>query len=154
VIADSYILPECIVRPGSFGGLMVLYEANFIKFNQLVEEMRSFSGEAVSTARTDCDLYLGVTEKTKYTSSIRLTYLFAGVNNQPLADPDLMAKIYFDAGIVEVRGWRNGSRHQILRSLSQRYASPRTVDLCWARNIMLSKWLDYLLDKGHRFSLT
>ena len=35
MLADSYIVPECIARPGSFGGLMTLYEANYIKLTQL-----------------------------------------------------------------------------------------------------------------------
>ena len=31
MLADSYIVPECFVRPGTLGGLISLYEGNFIK---------------------------------------------------------------------------------------------------------------------------
>jgi uncharacterized protein YqiB (DUF1249 family) len=64
-------------------------------------------------------------------------------------DPDLLAKVYFDARMVEVKGWINADHHELLRELGRRFCRP--LDQCWTRNIMLNKWLDYLLDQGHLF---
>jgi uncharacterized protein YqiB (DUF1249 family) len=148
MLADSYILPECIVRPGSFGGLMVLYEANFIKLNQLVGALPLISAAAVSNSADDSDLHLTVEDKTKYTCHIRLTYFFAE-GADFVAEPDLVAKVYFDARMVEVTGWVDAPHHQLLGQFGGHYHRP--LDERWSRNMMLGKWLDYLLDKGHQF---
>jgi uncharacterized protein len=150
VYADSYILPECIVRPGSFGGLMVLYEANFIKLNQLLPGIGKGTGKAVSRTTGDCDLYLDIESCSRYTCQLRLTYRFATAYEQVVAEPDLLARVYRDARMVEVRSWVNTHRHTLLHELDTRYSRP--LDLCWTRNMMLSKWLDYLLERGHKFS--
>jgi len=153
MLVDSYILPECIAHPGSFGGLMVMYEANYIKLNQLIQNLPECSGHRISYSPNGCNLHLFIEERTKYTCQLRLTYLFAGHDNDgavaTVADPDLLAKVYFDARMVEVKGWINAHRHELLRELGRRYYRP--LDLCWTRNIMLNKWLDYLLDQGHQF---
>lgn len=156
MLADSYILPECIVKPGSFGGLMALYEANFIKLSQLIEGLEQRSDRDLSMIPDDCKLYFAIENRTRYTCELRLTYLFeqqgragGGISAAQVADPDLVARVYFDARMAEVTGWINSHRHELLRSLSRRYQ--QELDLCWRRNIMLSKWLDYLLERGHRF---
>ncbi|MEJ2139043.1 MAG: DUF1249 domain-containing protein [Gammaproteobacteria bacterium] len=147
MLIDSYILPECIVRPGSFGGLMVLYEANFIKLKQLAPDLQSGSEQRISKVHNDCDLHLSLADKTKYTCSLRLTYYFDDEIKGRVAEPDLLAKIYFDARMVEVKGWTNVRRHRALRVLDAGRGRP--LDVCWSRNIMLGKWLDFLLDQGH-----
>jgi uncharacterized protein YqiB (DUF1249 family) len=148
MFADSYLLPECIVRPGSFGGLMVLYEANFIKLNQLVGGLPLISAAAVSNCADDSDLHLTVEGKTKYTCHIRLTYFFAECA-EFVAEPDLVAKMYFDARMVEVTDWADAAHHRLLSRFGRHYQRP--LDERWSRNMMLGKWLDYLLDKGHQF---
>lgn len=148
MLADSYILPECIARPGSFGGLMALYEANFIKLAQLVEGLEQRADRDISLVDGDCTLYFAIEQRSKYTCEVRLTYLFDEPDGM-VADPDLLARVYFDARVVEVTGWRQAHRHELLRLLSRRYQ--QELDLCWTRNMMLGKWLDYLLERGHRF---
>lgn len=148
MLVDSYILPECIAKPGSFGGLMALYEANFIKLNQLVKGLDQCAGDHVSFATDDCELYLQVEKRSKYTCELRLTYQF----DEPeglIADPDLVARVYFDARMAEVKGWIDSHRHELLRMLSRH--CHRELGHCWSRNIMFSKWLDYLLEQGHVF---
>jgi uncharacterized protein YqiB (DUF1249 family) len=156
MLVDSNILTQCFAGPGSFGGLMALYEANFIKLNQLVSGLRDHSGEQLSQAASDCNLHLTIEARTKYTCELRLTYLFdEGDGPGPdfsatdVADPDLVAKVFFDARMAEVHSWIDSPRHDLLRSLQGRYR--RELDLRWSRNIMLSKWLDYLLENGHFF---
>jgi len=149
VRADSYILPECLVKPGSFGGLMALYEANFIKLNQLVPDLVNCAGAGISVAIDDFDLHLVVESQARYTFELRLTYFFADSVAGYVAEPDLLAKVYFDARMVEVAGWRHARRHHMLRELGLSFERP--LDQYWVRNNMLSKWLDYLLDQGHQF---
>ncbi len=64
-------------------------------------------------------------------------------------------RIYHDAHLVEAQEWSSaGSRahsHGILQAL-QRHAE-RELDQRWGRNMMLNKWLEYCLERGHRFSL-
>ena len=43
MFSDSYIVAECIIGRGSFGGLMALYESNFIKFRRLAGNIASSS---------------------------------------------------------------------------------------------------------------
>ncbi len=150
MLVDSYILPQCIATPGSFGGLMALYEANFIKLAQLTGDLGRIDGTQVSAVAGDCELYLTVEKRSKYSCELRLTYLFSEADGVEVADPDLVAKVYFDARMAEVKGWINAHRHELLRSLSRQ--CHRELGLCWSRNIMLSKWLDYLIDQGHSFS--
>ncbi len=150
MLVDSYILPECIATPGSFGGLMALYEANYIKLRQLVNRLEDIDGAHISRVAGDCELYLTIEKRSKYTCELRLTYLFAEHAGDPVADPDLLATVYFDARMAEVKGWINAHRHELLRALSRQYR--QELGLCWSRNIMLSKWLDYLLDQGHSFT--
>ena len=148
MLVDSYIVPECIAQPRSFGGLMALYEGNYIKLNALITELGQQSGQFMSYTANDCDLRLIIETRTRYTCLMRLTYLFP-VSGTTVADPDLCTKVYFDARMAEVRSWAKHHRHEVLRNLDHRYS--RELDRRWSRNMMLSKWLDYLLDMGHAF---
>ncbi|MCP4000309.1 MAG: DUF1249 domain-containing protein [Gammaproteobacteria bacterium] len=156
MFADSYIVPECIARPGSFGGLMTLYEANYIKLIQLMPKLSDRTGSAVSSDNAgdndnfDCDLHLTIEHQTKFTCDLRLTYLFED-EGRLVTEPDLIARVYYDARMVEVYSWADGHRHEVLKSLSRQCR--RGLDQCWVRNIMLSKWLDYLQERGYFFPL-
>lgn len=150
MIADSYMVPEGDVCPGSFGGLMALYESNYIKLDHLLGESRTGDVQAVSRTPGDLPLYLTqeAQDSQRYTQDLRLTYLFR--NSGPaVADPDLRVRIYLDARVAEVRGWAVHHRHGVLLHLRRCYG--RELDRRWARNMMLSKWLDYLLERGHSF---
>ena len=159
MIADSLIVPECVFRPGSFTGLMTLYESNYIKLSQLISEFDSFpkshAEAAVSRSGQDCDLYLDVRLSEPYTTTLKLTYLFypkvsVAENVQPIPDPDLTLRVYHDARLVEaVRGRQEAHRHHKLQELAQ--AHSQELDWRWRSNMMLNKWLDYLLDMGHGF---
>lgn len=150
MLTDSYILPECIVRPASFGGLMTLYEANYIKFMQLVPALSGRKGGFLSQTPEDCDLHLNIGQQSKYTCELRLTYLFEeGGDEDNVFDPDLVVRIYYDARMAEVYSWINQHRHTVLHTLNSQCKSH--LNQRWARNIMLGKWLEYLTDRGHSF---
>ena len=157
MLADSYIVPQCLAEPRTLGALMALYEGNFIKLAALAPVLGlkvattgrttdSTTGGAVSRTPGDLDLHLAVDAVTRYTVDLRLTYLFDDAA-APAADPDLHLRVYLDARMVEVISWSVSHRHEVLRQLA--VTSSRELDRRWSRNLMLGKWLDYLADRGH-----
>jgi len=159
MIADSLIVPECIFRPGSFTGLMTLYESNYIKLSQLVCDFEALpspqSHSVVSHSDVDCDLHLEVKLLERYTTTLKLTYLFYPGDPEarasgPVPDPDLTVRVYHDARLVEAVRVREQHQHHKLQELAR--AHSRELDWRWRSNMMLNKWLDYLLDMGHGFA--
>ncbi len=157
MLADSLIVPECVYRPGSFTGLMTLYESNFIKLTSLVEPLAVVRPKrpqpAVSTLADDCDLHLEPVAMERYTTTIKLTYWFKEGETR-VADPDLTVRVYHDARLVEAVFAADTHHHHKLRELaSQVLGGVHTLELDrrWRNNMMLNKWLDYLLDMGHKF---
>ena len=151
MLADSYIVPECIVRPGTLGGLISLYEGNFIKLAALLGDTTQSTGRFISRCRADCDLHLSIEDGSRFTRVLHLTYLF-DESSGAVADPDMTLRIFLDARVAEVVSWAGIHRHGFLETLGARYG--RELDRRWARNMVLSKWLDYLLDNGHTYAVT
>ena len=157
MLTENNIVPECVYGPGSIGGLIALYESNFIKLNQLLQSVKNDVGARyMSTGTPDCDLHLTIESSVKYTQEFRLTYLFLDEDSadeaQLIADPDLRVRVFLDARLAEVAGWAAHHQHDVLKGLQRRFT--RELDRRWANNMMLSKWLDYLLDMGHLFRPT
>jgi hypothetical protein len=150
MLADSYIVPECLVRPGTLGGLISLYEGNFIKLSALLGDVAALSGRCISRSSRDCDLHLSIEDGSRYTRLLRLTYVFDEGGTQ-VAEPDLCVRLYLDARVAEVIGWAQVGRHEGLSRLTEQYS--RELDRRWARNMVLSKWLDYLLENGHSYAV-
>lgn len=146
MLTDSDMVTDCWVLPGTLSGLISLYEANFIKLSALLGDLRVLRGRAIARSDLDCDLHVLVEEGSRYARQLRLTYVFeepAGT----VAEPDLLVKLYLDARVAEVLVWNHAHRHETLTALARRYA--RELDRRWACNMVLSKWLDYLLDRGY-----
>jgi uncharacterized protein len=133
---------------------MGLYESNFIRLGWLAGDLRSLAGRYASTVPGDCDLVLTVTERSPYTSTINLTYLLPAAHGaRPY--PDMRVRVYHDAHLVEAQQWHcSGSgRGAAVHTLQLPRGSPeRELDQRWARNMMLNKWLEYCVERGHRFS--
>jgi len=156
MLNDTLTLVSWRSRPRSFVALMSLYESNYLRLASLAGDLRQLAGAHLSRVADDCDLRLSVTERSPYTTSLELTYLFedpAGLTTYP----DMRVRVYHDARLVEAQEWapeahpRAGGRHEheILRRL--RGAAERELDQRWARNTMLNKWLEYCIDRGHGF---
>ena len=148
---DTLTLVSWRSRPRSFVALMSLYESNYLRLASLAGDLRQLGGVHLSRVAGDCDLRLSVTERSPYTTSLDLTYLFedpAGLTTYP----DMRVRVYHDARLVEAQEWApeaHRHEHEILRRL--RGAAERELDQRWARNTMLNKWLEYCIDRGHRF---
>ena len=150
MLVDSLIVPECIYRPGSFTGLMTMYESNFIKLERLMRGVCSAQKTLWTSVDTeDCDLYLRFSRLEPYTTTLKLTYWFEDGPDDPVADPDLTLRMYHDARLVEAVGGSSVHRHHMLRQLAT--VGSAELDRRWRRNMVLNKWLDYLLDMGHSF---
>lgn len=147
MLNDAVTLVSWRSRPRSFVALMALYESNYVRFSWLAGELASLSGSHRSIVRDDCDLLLTVTERTPYTTTLNLTYRL----DEPdaLEYPDMGIRIYHDAHLAEAQEWAGTHPNGVLQALRRR--AERELDQRWARNIMLNKWLEYCLERGHRF---
>jgi uncharacterized protein len=147
--ADTQTVVSWRARPRSFVALMGLYESNFIRLGWLAGDLRALWGRYTSAVAGDCDLVLTVTERSPYTSTVNLTYLLGGAS-VPEPYPDMRVRIYHDAHLVEAQQWAGVHTQPLLKAL--RGYAERELDQRWARNMMLNKWLEYCVERGHRFS--
>ncbi|MBB6092333.1 hypothetical protein HNQ60_001179 [Povalibacter uvarum] len=138
-------------RPASFVSLMSLYESNYIRLGWLIEDLSAVEGRLISAVDGDCPLHLKVEERSRYTTTVTLTYIFEQ-EMASLADPDLQIRVYHDARLAEVQSCARWHRHAILESIRSGLA--RALGERWLRNVMLNKWLDYCVERGHRFGAT
>jgi uncharacterized protein len=152
MVADFSTDTNCAVswraRPASFVSLMSLYESNYIRLGWLIPALDSIADTAISTVEGDCPLRVTVEERSRYTTTLTLTYVFedeSGVTT----DPDLQIRIYHDARLAEVQSCARWHRHSMLESIRSELA--RALGERWLRNMMLNKWLDYCVERGHRF---
>ena len=159
MLNDALSIVSWRSRPRSFVALMSLYESNYLRLASLAGNLRELADVRVSRVPDDCELRLSVTERSPYTTSFDFTYLFEeaqGVSTYP----DMRVRIYHDAHLVEAQPWNSvhsqraapcGTHPQRLPR-AQRASPERELDQRWARNMMLNKWLEYCVERGHRFS--
>lgn len=141
-------------RLNGIGSLIELYERNFRLLQRLVPMLDVPLEKCVSRSQSDCPLHLEIAARDRYTLRLRLTYEFAdeqGVKRQP----DLWLRVYRDAGVVEALEceqrppWPNEDGPDArLDVVAWPFLSAQ-----WRRNLLLNKWLDYLLDHGHGFAV-
>lgn len=146
MLLDSYLVPQTIVKPRSFVGLMALYESNYLRLLRLIPEVDRLDGCFRSRVAGDCDLHIEVLERFRYTVTLSLTY-FLETDDGLFVDPDMTVRVYLDGQQAEAMAISNKHRHVALNDLIRE--SRRELDLRWRRNIVLNKWLEYLSDKGH-----
>jgi len=128
---------------------MSLYESNYIRFGWLVGEVSAIDGNFRSVVAGDCDLLLTVVGRSPYTTTVNLTYLLPDSVSES-AYPDMGVRLYHDARLAEAQEWAGTHAHSGLKALRTRLE--RELDQRWARNVMLNKWLEYCVERGHRFS--
>jgi hypothetical protein len=149
MIADTLCVTSWRARPVSFVSLMTLYESNYIRLRELVRDVKRLSGRRVSHVAGDCDLHLEILEHSPYTSILRLTYLFEE-SSGAVADPDLEVRVYHDARLAEATHCARWVRHPGLEQI--RSSVGAALGERWLRNMLLNKWLDYCMERGHRFT--
>lgn len=135
-------------RPRSLSGLMSLYESSYARLQRLLPFREVPFDDAISRSELDNDLHLKVLERCKFTTTLHLTYWFE-TKRQALPDPDLTVRVYYDTGQVEALHCNQHPRCVALRDFD--YHEHSVLDAQWGRNLMLNKWLAFLLEHGHGF---
>ncbi|MGB5625483.1 MAG: DUF1249 domain-containing protein [Woeseiaceae bacterium] len=125
---------------------MSLYESNYLRLLRLIPEVARLDGCFRSRVAGDCDLYVEVLERCRYTVTLSLTYHFE-TDEGLLVDPDMTIRVYLDCQLAEAMAIGKYQRHTALLQLVRQQR--RELDLRWQRNSILNKWLDYLSDQGH-----
>ncbi len=130
----------------SFSGLMELFELNYLQLKSLVPTQDSRDEYLLSEVGDGLDLYMQILERHRYTTVMRMTYLFES-GERYRADPNAQVRIYHDACVAEVTACYPGAKVARLCGMESpdRYA----VERSWARNGFLHKWLEYLIGCGH-----
>jgi uncharacterized protein YqiB (DUF1249 family) len=146
-------------KPRSFVALMSVYESNYIRLRALAGNPAALAGSRRSLVAGDCELVLDVVEQSRYTTTLQLTYLLPSGQGAPERYPDLRLRVYCDARLAEAQlpaAWPPAGHevaalaaHPVLGAL--RRGPERELDQRWALNMMLNKWLEYCLERGHRF---
>jgi uncharacterized protein YqiB (DUF1249 family) len=146
MLLDHELVPQTLVKPKSFIGLMALYESNFIRLKHLIPELDRLDGYYKSRVAGDCDLHVEIIERSRYTITLSLSYFFFE-DNVRIVEPDLQVRAYLDGQLAEAMHYGKGHRHPALRRFSREHR--QVLDQRWRQNILLNKWLDYLMEQGH-----
>lgn len=146
MLLDTYLVPEAIAKPRSFVGLMALYESNFLRLLRLVPELGRLDGCFRSCVAGECDLHVEILERNRYTVTLSLTYHLE-TEEGLFVDPDMTIRAYLDGRLAEAMAIGDGQRHPTLRRLLGEHREE--LDRRWRYNVVLNKWLDYLVEQGH-----
>jgi uncharacterized protein YqiB (DUF1249 family) len=138
-----------LAPPRSFAGLMTLYEANWRRLQELVGDPRRLPDQCQSRADGDMALHLSVLERCPYTTVIHLTYWFPR-GEALIADPDLVVRVYHDARLAEACSCSVEHHHRALTPYARRGGTE--LDRRWIMNVMLAKWLEFCIERRHRFA--
>jgi hypothetical protein len=103
MLLDYQLVPQTIVKPQSFVGLMAMYESNYLRLMRLIPELERLDGCFRSRVAGDCELFVDVLERCRYTVTLSLTYFFEGENGR-VADPDMTVRAYLDGRLAASAG--------------------------------------------------
>ena len=146
MLLDYQLVPQTIVKPKSFVGLMAMYESNYLRLLHVIPELERIDGCFRSRVAGDCELYVEILERCRYTVTLSLTSYFENGNGR-VADPDMTVRAYLDGRLAETMNLCGDHRHSELRRLAKVHRAE--LDARWQRNVVLNKWLEYLTDQGH-----
>ena len=125
---------------------MAMYESNYLRLLRIIPELKKIDGCFRSRVAGDCELYVDILERCRYTVTLSLTYYFDGDDGR-VADPDMTVRAYLDGQQAEAMYLTGNYTHVELRRLAKGHRA--ALDARWKRNVVLNKWLEYLTDQGH-----
>ncbi|HEX4895536.1 MAG TPA: DUF1249 domain-containing protein [Solimonas sp.] len=146
--ASTHLCP-CCGKPRRIAHLMELYERNYRMLLRLLPDLDGLDARMVSSSASDCPLHVRLLERDRYTLSLHLTYEFTddqGLRRQP----DLWVRLYRDAGVAEALECSHRPPWDAEDEADP--AAHAFLSAQWKRNLLLEKWLEYLLQQGHGFS--
>ena len=141
------MLKRMLVRR-SFPGLMDLYEYNYKLIHRLVPILGTLQGWAISQVPGHPELYIKMDERSKFTTTVLLTYVFEVQDGEYIQDPELAIRIYHDARQAEAMSCRKDGFMALPEVGNER---PPVLDCKWDSNLFLAKWLEYCLEIGHQY---
>ena len=154
MLSEADIKVSWRARPRGFVALMSLYESNYLRFLHLAGDPTRLSGTLVSRVDGDCELRLAVLEHMPYTSLLTLTYLLPSGDSGSLEClPDLKLRAYHDARLLEADQFRQQQPKEPNTRRRDPQQGERELHQRWTRNMMLNKWLEYCVERGHRFTI-
>lgn len=134
--------------PQSFGALMEMYELNYIQLRLLLGDFEALPEYAVAEVKGHVPVALTITERSKHTTTLMLTYCFNSEHEGKRAY-DLQLRVYHDARQVEVLGQTCG-----LKARSFLRGAADSMLLCrWRTNRFLYKWIRHLRRYQYQFAL-
>jgi uncharacterized protein YqiB (DUF1249 family) len=133
------------VDPRGFVSLMDQYENNYLRLRRLIPDITKLPESTVSRLPGCLSLHLDIIERTKFTTTIFLSYYFEEAE-QMIAEPALTLRIYHDANQVEVL-----TGHLQHGRLQYDHIPEKAIKVKWKLNRFLYKWLGYCLYLGHSF---
>ena len=133
------------VDPRGFVSLMDLYENNYLRLRRLIPDVSTLPDNSISQLPGCLSLHMTVLERTKFTTTLYLTYYFEEAAKS-VAEPALTVRVYHDAHQVEVlTGHLQHGRKQY------DHIPEKAIKIKWKLNRFLYKWLGYCLYLGHHF---
>ena len=137
-------------RPTQLARLMALYENSYQQLLRLAPEPDFPYEEAISRSALDRELHLRVLERSRYTVTLNLSYRFEEAG-AVLHEPDVDVRIYRDAELAEALRVGAHAHCALLRDLDRELGP--MLEGRWGRNLLLNKWLAWLLAQGHGFAM-
>jgi len=133
------------VDPRGFVSLMDLYENNYMRLRRLIPDLSVLPDNAISRLPGCLSLHMTVLERTKFTTTLYLTYYFEE-STKSVAEPALTIRLYHDTHQAEVlTGHLQHGRKQY------DHIPEKAIKVKWKLNRFLYKWLGYSLYLGHHF---
>ena len=148
MVIDSLIVPETLVKPQSFAGLVTLYESNYLRLLSLFPGVAEFSDARVASIDDDLDLHIELIERSRYTVTFTLSYRFEDEElGAEVDEPGMKIRVYLDANLAEAMELSGSYVRRLLGPAAKNQY--RELDCRWARNSMFNKWLEFLADRGY-----
>ncbi len=138
-------------RPKSFAALMEMYETNYLQLRLLCGDLRTYqkNQDYHSHIAGGIPVLLRISETTKHTTTLLLTYQFLYQGEEVDRRPDMLIQIYHDSQQAEVLSHRCRLSDEHLQFWRK---DLDTMLLCrWRMNRFLFKWSNYLRRQGHHF---
>lgn len=131
----------------SLARLIDVYEGNFRRVMRLAPDLDDIDGVVVSRVADALDLYLCIAERSRYTTTVSLTYRFEGPRGLTL-EPNAHLRVYHDVRAVELLFH---TRRRPRRLLPWRPGRRPELERKWEMNRFLNRWLGFCHRQGHLF---
>jgi uncharacterized protein YqiB (DUF1249 family) len=130
--------------------LMWFYDINYGRMLELIAGINEQAESAVGRSDSDTPpVHLTRIDSDRYTSTWRITYLFDEAG-EPVADPDIQVRLYHDSRQAVTHSCGRHTHLNMLRVIDTEQGS--SFQRRWNMNVLLYKWLEYLLSKNYRWS--